>query len=402
MLEKFEHDGCWWLPDNPDKQFRGKITYDPYAGTTLVLYNTSHWEHGTQHNTVLGQLDDNRKVTLSHAIIESCTCTKCRISPLYMLINAHLESPCFCEIEVSYSYLEVWTENKNKDIDLGKIENSCLEIAESSNNVRTLRITNDGGQNLRDLVKIAVRFQSFLTFATQLSCYAKQVRARVANNLDTYIDVYLQPDFFRDSYPTPSRPKILLPYAIVQDSIQTIMQKWFAMSEEIETVLELYLSNLYHEKQYLRSEFLNVVQAIEVFHRERRDNTRECPEKHEHRMERILKKFQDPKEDNLGKWLQEELKYSNEPSLRTRLKALYKEFSTTMHYYTGEKVHEFADKVLNTRDELTHQGQAKTDGDTLWKYSMRLHILLTCCLLKELEIAPHIIAHVIRFFSYLK
>ena len=128
-----------------------------------------------------------------------------------------------------------------------------------------------------------------------------------------------------------------------------------------------------------------VVQAAEVFHRKHRENTKESRAEYNRNKSKVLEKFQDPTESDLIIWLKDVLQY-NKLTLRMRLESLYEDFGKIMKYCTCNNKDQFADKILHARNGLTHEGQAETDNDALWKYSMWLYILLTCCLLKEIGI----------------
>jgi ApeA N-terminal domain 1 len=75
---------------------------------------------------------------------------------------------------------------------------------------------------------------------------------------------------------------------------------------------------LYLDRLYLEQRFLNIAQAVESYHRRRSDKKDLSEEDHEKRLEKILAGT--PQE--YKKWLSDKLKYSNELSLRQRLKDL--------------------------------------------------------------------------------
>src|SRR6185295_751441 len=68
MIEKFTHKGLWFLPDNPDRQVTGILTYDPSEGADLELLGTlvDHRSSKEIHEPdfILGYTTDNKAITL--------------------------------------------------------------------------------------------------------------------------------------------------------------------------------------------------------------------------------------------------------------------------------------------------------------------------------------------------
>jgi hypothetical protein len=80
---------------------------------------------------------------------------------------------------------------------------------------------------------------------------------------------------------------------------------------------------LYNPSKYLDLNFLTLVQAVEAYHRRANDETDKPPGEHAARMKAILDATPAEHRD----WLEEKLRYSNELSLRRRLKLLFAQFS---------------------------------------------------------------------------
>jgi hypothetical protein len=96
--------------------------------------------------------------------------------------------------------------------------------------------------------------------------------------------------------------------------------------------------------------FLNAINAIEAYHR-RKGNTRYelDPARYEERLERIINAA--PARDR--PWLRGKLRYSNEVTLRTRLRELFEQMPRALQQACGGRK-QFVDTVVTTRNYLIH------------------------------------------------
>jgi len=89
-------------------------------------------------------------------------------------------------------------------------------------------------------------------------------------------------------------------------------------------------------------------------------------------------------------WLRGRLAYSNEPSLRKRLKEILRRDPGVMEPIVGGSKKEgvgFVGKVVDTRNYLTHYDEGKKEaaavGRELYELTERLKSVLEACLLRE-------------------
>ena len=97
---------------------------------------------------------------------------------------------------------------------------------------------------------------------------------------------------------------------------QACFRNWFAKADWLDPVCALYFGTLYNPSRYLDLNFLSLVHAIEAYHRRGSDETDKPAGEHEARLKEIL----DAAPAAYRDWLGEKLRYSNELSLRRRLK----------------------------------------------------------------------------------
>lgn len=180
----------------------------------------------------------------------------------------------------------------------------------------------------------------------------------------------------------------LVRYQDIKDRFENIISNWFAKAGELEPIYELYFVSVHGRQMYLEQKFLCLIQALESYHRTMVGN-RELPEEeHSQRIQEIMETVP----ERHKAWLKDKLSYSNEPTLRTRLKGLLiqDEFQpTASHLIKGSK--NFITKVCNTRNYLTHHepelSNACASGEALYRVTLQLMVLVEMCLLKEVGLA---------------
>jgi hypothetical protein len=137
---------------------------------------------------------------------------------------------------------------------------------------------------------------------------------------------------------------------------------------------------------FLEQRFLNLVQALEAYHR-RTTITLDLPEvEHEKRMEAILGAV--PEEHR--KWLEGKLEYSNELNLRKRIKHTLDGHPQTVDFVvgSGKDRKNFVKKVIDTGSYRTHFDESLKDraarGEELHWINDKLTHLLEMCLMAEI------------------
>ena len=110
---------------------------------------------------------------------------------------------------------------------------------------------------------------------------------------------------------------------------------------------------LYNPSKYLDFNFLALVQAVEAYHRRASDETDQPPVEHEARIKAILDAAPPAHRD----WLDQKLTYSNELSLRRRLKLLFTQFSSLLEDLVPDRKATIS-AIYDNRNYLTHYDPA--------------------------------------------
>lgn len=171
-----------------------------------------------------------------------------------------------------------------------------------------------------------------------------------------------------------SPPSILIPYGLIAERFPEVLSLWFESYDTYSSSFNLYFATRGSRDLYLDNVFLMLAQAAESFHRKMSSETtysaRDYAELSKTLCEAAPKQFKE--------WLDARLKYGNEPSLRKRLKDLFK----SADFLLGDKKTSkgLLNSIVATRHYLTHydenlKGEAKT-GQDLWKLCLVLELLL--------------------------
>ncbi len=160
-------------------------------------------------------------------------------------------------------------------------------------------------------------------------------------------------------------------------------RNWFTKAEWLAPVCAIYFGTLYNPSKYLDFNFLALIQALEAYHRRATDETDLSASEHAARIEAIFEAAPAPHRQ----WLSEKLQYSNELSLRRRLKQLFAQCSFLLDELVSDSKATI-NAIYNNRNYLTHYDKNLADrtarGDRLLYLVEVLKLLLQACLLREL------------------
>jgi DNA repair exonuclease SbcCD ATPase subunit len=165
--------------------------------------------------------------------------------------------------------------------------------------------------------------------------------------------------------------------------LRRCMRNWFNKEKRLKPVYDLYFAILYNPRLYLEHRFLSAAQALETYHRRTMKNSQIDSKEHKKRVKNILKAAPPEFKD----WLEQKLEYSNEPSLRRRLREIISANAEPMKLFIKDEKG-FIQKVWVTRNYLTHydpklEGAAVKDNE-LYEITEKLRRMIEICFLKEL------------------
>lgn len=434
MIGKIKHKGLWWLPDRPEKRISGTLKFTPWSGGILDLIGSfkdaRYSDKLSSHEIILGTSAGGIPITLY-----GCFETKSRISTpgfstssFYVgmiFVGAHFpkkEDIKFKQLKIHYSHLNRWVNvygfTRQRLLNFGKrtitvayalpnsIEvsvNSCkisiaFQVRESYKLEKVtieqktyVCITYPEETPIKECLKTINQIRNFLTFAIGEPVYPLLVEGITEVNkqiLQGNKEYYPPVKIFHKLLYTPRQlktihpDKMLFTFKDISKKFKDIIRNWFEKAELLEPIYDLYFNTLYNPYMYLHHRFLSLIQALEAYHRRVMKNYELPEEQHKKRLEEIIKAVS-PKYKN---WLENKLKYSNEPTLRKRLKDILDENEEILGELFAEG--SFINKVVDTRNYLTHYDitlkERAVQGEELYDLTKKLEKLLKACILKEL------------------
>ncbi len=440
MNESFEYQGYWWLPDTPEEQVPGILRFDPDEGATLNLVGSFGGIKGSsgtmedlfpspESGLILGFSVNGKAITLSN-----CNMTRgsfgmpgfptSTYSSSMIFVGEHFERPediGFEGLSVEYAHLEEWVSisgfvlkmpDDPKDhpyviehqvperipVSVGEISISLMfgvNHEYSNPLVRTASITQKAyitvefseKKPMDDLLKIIYRIQNFLSFGVRSPVHPLSVKGITSSSENLDVEIYYRPLGRTDSTKKVHPVDMLFTLHDLPGGLDRALGTWLEKSEDLEPVYQLFLGTLYNPQAYLTQQFLSLVQALEVYHREAVYVPDMPEEEHEKRVEKIL----DSAPAEHKGWLRQKLRVVSEPSLGERLHKILKKHRGTSDVVVGKKGEarvEFVDKVVDSRNYLAHRDKGKKEraarGVELYQISQKLKRLLEACLMGEI------------------
>ncbi|HLW71480.1 MAG TPA: HEPN domain-containing protein [Candidatus Binataceae bacterium] len=154
--------------------------------------------------------------------------------------------------------------------------------------------------------------------------------------------------------------------------------------------------------------FLSSINAFESYHRAVGKKQFDLPEA-DHQLRLVQALERTPPEHR--EWLKAKLEYSNEVSMRSRLKQLYDEQPDSVARLLGNKS-QFVGTIINTRNYLIHHSpaleSAALTGLPLWLATRKLRLAIQICFLRQMGLSDDAISEmiprsrdyrVLRFYS---
>ncbi|MGL4503152.1 MAG: HEPN domain-containing protein [Planktothrix sp.] len=427
-MNSFESNGYWWLPSNPDNQVPGVIKFTAEEGIELSLLGSLNESarSGVQHSLIVGILENGKEITLYRNIL-----IKIQIphpgffSQQYTAEIGFIgynftqsSEMLFYKAVVDYSYLRDWAmipyvhresilneNNQMVGMKFNDYHKPLNIVAKTTEGIISVKYGFSEAGKLTDLdfkqsaaiviependfsleilnERFIYPLQNLLTFATG--------KPNSIVSCDVCYDSRNIEVIFKQSMVQKRTDNLLHPTHMlftvedIKDQFGLSIQQWLNAHKEIDSVCNLFFSTKY-SRLYLQNEFLNIVQAVESYHRRRRKNNYLLEADHTKRIEEILENTPDLHKQ----WVKEKLHFSNEPTLKDRLKELVQENILVINsllgfYKTPDK---FIIKVKNTRNFLTHynksnENKAAKETELFWMTKI-LEFLLQACFLSEL------------------
>lgn len=425
MIEEFTYKGVWFIPEKPENQITGTLTFKPNSDPNLELLGSFYRGNSMHEPTfILGYSTDGEKITL-YKSFEYSRSAVTEYAPMYVMIGEHFykeEDFKFKIIKGRFKNLEQWIDIsgfESVDTDFDTHETKIhyqlpdpIKFEVEQGITGTINFTSSVPYQRKELTvtvkqhceihlefdqahsffvvlsKLSL-FQNFLTLATFEPVFPTSIKlicipSLNENNDDfTRIDVIYKPGF---NYKKTNTTQFLFKYKDIVNDFDTIISKWFALADKIEPVTNLLFDSFYYGEVFNENKFLNIIHALETFHRRFRVNDVLPQESYKKRIDNIIAEVT---KDEDKEWLKEIFNIKNEHSLQTRLENLLDEASSeTIEKIIAEKK-TFIKNAKNSRNYYTHYDLRKErtalKGSKLYSHTQRLRVLLIIIILKEMS-----------------
>lgn len=191
---------------------------------------------------------------------------------------------------------------------------------------------------------------------------------------------------------------MIIPFKSIEKDLKNIFKLWFEKTNSLRPVFDLFFLVANTQNLHVKSQFLHLTQAVEIFHRKKNDSSYYLPVEEFEKFKKIITATihnWPPEKQFREAFTQGKLKYANEFSLRTRFKKIISSLETNFknNFFGNER--EFINDVVILRNNLTHQGSSDTDQSELkklLKYTMQLSILLSYLILTEIGVPKALVS----------
>lgn len=444
-MEGTESIGIWWLPGERDRQFEGRLTFQPDKGGILRLTDwvenlaePSAINYRKDYDLVFGFIGNNR-VTLKNCSVRRFTphslgFYEVELRARIVFVNRPRSHSNEIEDEVSaldfscltfsYTYLDEWMGHLGFDKQDGSVKSQSfkpikVEILSPKAEITFSYFTRAkfglSEYDARNIPRITIRssdnkhidryrwftelsLKNFITLATGLPNYPSNISA-VTSDSNMQTEIYQRIQGYAERSEPVSDDNMLFKLADIEENLGDCLSNWFAKASNLYSSSYLYAETVDNKSLGPELRFLLLAQALESYHS---NSTHEDKYMDSGKFKPIAKtikcaipesEFQKDDEKTLLSNLKARIKSANKYSLETRLIDICDILSAynpgAISEVVGDK-EKFAKAVKTARNQLTHHSADKyvrtlRPGLPL---TDSMEVLWRCCLLTELGL-PH-------------
>ncbi|MGK6353149.1 HEPN domain-containing protein [Parapedobacter sp. DT-150] len=433
MKDSYVYEGVWSSPSSESKEVSGTLTFDiDKSIIELSLASTFGQTRSLEDNyqeLIIGYNDKGKAITLHQCRMISYRETEtgiktCRYRANVIFVGAHfssIEDLKFDTINGDFSNFYEWLGVSgiiDEEIDFDKIrfeyrrpEEITFTLSDhmtgkfsfgfrcpfpdqtvSLTQTVSFEIHSKKEAPFKDLVGAMFHFKDFLSLAqfesvkvTSLDVSSSKIyEEHAGERYSKIIEVYLFGNWAK-SPKNKSWHQMIFSYKDISLNFNRIIKKWYEIKDRLSPSIDFLVDSVASDRILSENSFLNVVQAVETFHRRFRKNqvlpTEEYKAMKNSIIEDVSKEFKE--------WLSSKLHFANEPTLHDRLKSLLSEYDIDLLTDIIDDKEQFIRDIKNSRNYYTHydsslKKKAKT-GSALFLLTEKLKVLLLCLILRETE-----------------
>lgn len=447
-MKSFEITGTWWIPNKPENKVHGTLKYNASNGGELEVIGLLQESPKVISNENVFQNED---LILGLAEGRPITCYKCRQIHSSLFLNHVSEHKIVYDIEfifagyhfleendiifdefsINYSNLESWlldfpiyfderfnisTNETNISFKKQKNEMKLYESSEfvlflisdlkyrrsrysrSLNQITYFKILSMNTLHFRDWMDgILFDMKKFMTLSLDVPIYPISIegkrndhkRIHDFNKIERLLPIEI---FYKTNQSTekvyPSN--VLFSYKDIKENTSLFFNNWFRISKDLSPMINLYIANIEQSRKVLEFQFLNLAQAIEIYHRRTFDESTyvELPlfDEISAAMCEIVKKRIE--NNDARNTFAKKIEYMNQHSLRRRIKDVLRKLKKYDYLdWEDSECKLLGDKISEQRDILTHYEKEradKLDYKELSEYAMKAREIVRKCISYEL------------------
>lgn len=295
------------------------------------------------------------------------------------------------------------TEIGEFSVELGVIGNRNYRL--NSATIQTnayLTIISANKKPFEEFLAIVRLIQNFFTLLISDPTFVTEMTGDLAIDVEKANEPYSSTREISICYPAAGRqpePRdvfwafMLLPYSEIEDNFSDLLKMWVQKAEILKPVYDLYFAGIY-QSIYPENEFLNLVQALETYHRRIFGGEYLNRDIYINGLYKSLLSAIPPdiSTDFRSSLREGKLKYAFEYSLRKRLQLLCIHITEKMriNFLCNRKtIIDFAKRISYTRNYLTHYSYdlkelSITGGKDLHEANNQLKLIISICFLEQL------------------
>jgi len=444
MQKSFEIKGLWWIPEKPDKKYRGSLKYIPNKGIYLeiegIFGELLDINNTEMYDAILGISNKNELITLSKCWVKNISIgfPKPPSSTYFahlLFVGGHFEKPesaLFDRVYVKYAYLDEWVNiygfqinqehdetgsfsiKYQKPADINETINDNLTVSIRFNiqlaiptlvkkelhpkQTTYLYLKFSDPTCFEDYVHLVFVLQNFFTLATCEEVFLMELIGIIESNKQAQEGKTIHPNVRIYFIPISkvSQEKEIYPhqmfftYTDIKDKFGIILKNWIEKEETLRPFYNLYFAVQYNSSLFSENKFLNYVQALETYYG-RLYNGGYLPESTcKEIYDCLVSAIPDLSIDGYKDFkmsLTQRLKYINEYSLRKKLKVLVNGTGDLFDKYV-ENRNLFVESVVDTRNYLTHYStnleHSAAKGTDIFQLAQKMQILIEILMLREI------------------
>lgn len=463
-MESYECSGYWWMPNFPNNKVFGTLKFLPTAGAILELMDFFHQnisfekdelsgKYIKSNEIILGLNSEGKDITLHNCtfigrsilIEKDITILKYRVS--FIFVGFHFEKKEdieFKSISVNYHHLNEWigisgikqeteltSEGRLKELNYNynppdkiKVNHGdfCLEIGWDLNSkfnpyelkVRQtsfIKIELQNSASFDYFLNILYNIQNLLSLGLRKATFPLIMEGK---NEKFYYNLVLKEGkvypnikiFYsalgeNEDKNSIGLNQILFSYGDIDVYFENCLNNWFDKKEDLEPVYRLYFATMYNSSMFLQNKFLNLIQALESYHRIIYGGKYCTDEEYKEIYMKMLGSITDDIGSDFREKLESYLKYSHEYSLKKRLKLIIKVLQGNGIYINPSyyKKDLLISDLSEIRNELTHNDKISEKSKDFIKMSEYVEIMqriIEACLLLELEVPKEKVIEIVK------